>query len=26
MERRMQEVMSHYDIPAAIPYEQIASR
>jgi hypothetical protein len=26
MERRMQEVMSHYEIPPAIPYEQIASR
>lgn len=26
MERRMQDVMSHYDIPTAIPYEQIASR
>jgi len=26
MERRMQDVMSHYEIPDGIPYEQIASR
>jgi hypothetical protein len=26
MERRMQDVMSHYEIPDSIPYEQIASR
>jgi hypothetical protein len=26
MERRMQDVMSHYDIPQQVPFEQIASR
>ena len=26
MEKRMQDVMSHYDIPAGVPYDQIVSR
>ncbi len=25
MEKRMQDVMAHYDIPASVPYEQVAS-